>query len=140
MDRGPFLLANPLAPRFQEFSRIRNTTPRTRPRGTWEGDSSMQHITCDLCGKELRPGEDPRYVVKIEAYAAHDPAEITEADLDEDHMEALSKTLHELEENEDPDSMDILTEVSRGGEQWLWFVEAHQQGRPVPTEGARSKR
>jgi hypothetical protein len=39
-------------------------------------------------------------VVKIEAYAAHDPAEITEADLDEDHMEALSQTLRELEENE----------------------------------------
>ena len=60
----------------------------------------MQHITCDLCGKELRPGEDHRYVVKIEAYAAHDPAEITEADLDEDHMEALSQTLRELEESE----------------------------------------
>ena len=26
--------------------------------------------------------------------------------------------------------MDILTEVSRGVEKWLWFVEAHQQGRP----------
>jgi hypothetical protein len=60
----------------------------------------MQHITCDLCGKGLRAGEDHRYVVKIEAYAAHDPAELTEADLDEDHMEALSKTLRELEENE----------------------------------------
>ncbi len=60
----------------------------------------MQHITCDLCGKELRPGEDHRYVVKIEAYAAHDPAELTEEDLDEDHMEALSQTLRELEEND----------------------------------------
>ncbi len=60
----------------------------------------MLHITCDHCGKELRPGEDQRYVVKIEAYAAHDPAEITEADLDEDHMEALSQTLRELEEND----------------------------------------
>jgi hypothetical protein len=67
----------------------------------------MQHITCDLCGKELRPGEDHRYVVKIEAYAAHDPAEITEDDLDEDHMEALSKTLRELEENDSsPDLVD----------------------------------
>jgi len=60
----------------------------------------MLHITCDLCGKDLRPGEDHRYVVKIEAYAAHDPTEITEADLDEDHMEALSQTLRELEEND----------------------------------------
>src|SRR3954466_9745123 len=97
MDRGPFLLAKQLALRVQEYSRLRNTTPRARPRGTWEGISSMQHITCDLCGKGLRPGEDHRYVVKIEAYAAHDPAELTEADLDEDHMEALSKTRRELE-------------------------------------------
>src|SRR5947209_12422451 len=59
----------------------------------------MVHVTCDLCGKELRPGDDHRYVVKIEAYAAHDPAEITEADLDEDHMEAVSQLLRDMEEN-----------------------------------------
>jgi starvation-inducible DNA-binding protein len=68
----------------------------------------------------------------------------------EEHVAALSDVLaqfsakaraaiDELEELEDPDSMDILTEVSRGTEQWLWFVEAHQQSRPVSTEG-RSKR
>jgi len=60
----------------------------------------MVHVTCDLCGKELRPGADQRYVVKIEAYAVHDPAEITEADLDEDHMEAVGQMLREEEENE----------------------------------------
>src|SRR5439155_18320968 len=77
------------------------TRPASHPRCMiWEVDSSMLHITCDHCGKELRLGEDQRYVVKIEAYAAHDPAEITEADLDEDHMEALSQTLRELEEND----------------------------------------
>jgi hypothetical protein len=59
----------------------------------------MLHVTCDLCGKKLRPAEDHHYVVKIEAYAAHDPAEITEADLDEDHMEAVSKILRDMEEN-----------------------------------------
>ena len=55
----------------------------------------MLHFTCDLCGKELRPGEDQRFVVKIEAFAAHDPAELTEEDLDEDHMEAISQLLRE---------------------------------------------
>jgi hypothetical protein len=60
----------------------------------------MVHVTCDLCGKDLRQGEDQRYVVKIEAYAVHDPAEITEADLDEDHMEIVSQILREEEENE----------------------------------------
>ena len=59
----------------------------------------MLHVTCDLCGKQLRPGHDPHYVVKIEAYAAHDPAEITEADLDEDHMEAVSQLLRDMEDD-----------------------------------------
>ena len=68
----------------------------------------------------------------------------------EEHVAAMSDVLaefsakaraaiDELEEIEDPDSMDILTEVSRGVDQWLWFVEAHQQTRPASTEG-RSKR
>jgi hypothetical protein len=55
----------------------------------------MLHFSCDLCGKEMRPGEDDRFVVKIEAYAAHDPAELTEEDLNEDHMEAISQLLRE---------------------------------------------
>jgi hypothetical protein len=59
----------------------------------------MLHVTCDLCGKVLRPGDDHRYVVKIEVFAAHDPAEITEADLDDDHMEAVSQLLREMEDN-----------------------------------------
>ena len=59
----------------------------------------MQHFTCDVCGKELQPQDDLRYVVKIEAYAAQDPGEITDADLDEDHMEAVSQLLREEEEN-----------------------------------------
>ena len=63
----------------------------------------------------------------------------------EDHVAAMTNVLaqfgtkaraaiDELEEIEDPDSMDILTEVSRGVDQWLWFVEAHQQTSPVSTE------
>jgi hypothetical protein len=58
----------------------------------------MQHYTCDVCGKELHCDEDQRYVVKIEAFAAQDPAEITEADLDDDHMEAVSQLLQEEDE------------------------------------------
>ena len=69
----------------------------------------------------------------------------------EDHVNALSDVLaqfsgkareaiEELDELEDPDSADILTEVSRGVDKWLWFVEAHQQTTPVSTEGRRSQR
>jgi hypothetical protein len=56
----------------------------------------MLHITCDLCGKELRGGED-HYVVKIEVFATQDPAQLTEADLDADHLEAVSDLLHDIE-------------------------------------------
>jgi hypothetical protein len=53
----------------------------------------MVHFTCDLCGKDLTASGDPRYVVKIEAFAGFDPNEITEDDLDDDHMEAVSQLL-----------------------------------------------
>ncbi len=53
----------------------------------------MVHFTCDLCGKDLTASGDPRYVVKIVAYAGFDPTEITEDDLDDDHMEAVSQLL-----------------------------------------------
>ena len=70
----------------------------------------MLHVTCDLCGKEVVPGDDHRYVVKIEVFPAQDPMEITEADLDEDHMEAVSELLKELE---DADAGLELPEVSK---------------------------
>jgi hypothetical protein len=58
----------------------------------------MMHFTCDLCGKELRPGRDAHFIVKIEAFAVHNPAELTEADLEEDHLEAIGQLLSEAEE------------------------------------------
>jgi starvation-inducible DNA-binding protein len=55
-----------------------------------------------------------------------------------DHVAALSDALaqfgrtarigiEEMNELEDADSADILTEISRGIDKWLWFVEAHNQ-------------
>ena len=35
--------------------------------------------------------------------------------------------IEELTALADADSVDILTEISRGVDQWLWFVEAHAQ-------------
>jgi len=66
----------------------------------------MQHFSCDLCGKDLIPQEDHRFVVKIEVFAAHDPRELTEADLDEDHIEAVSQMLRDLDEDDlaDPET------------------------------------
>jgi hypothetical protein len=65
----------------------------------------MLHVTCDHCGKQVGAGED-HYVVKIEVFAAHDPAEITEADLEEDHMEAVSQLLQELEESDEAEGVE----------------------------------
>ncbi|MFL5447225.1 MAG: DNA starvation/stationary phase protection protein Dps [Gemmatimonadales bacterium] len=56
----------------------------------------------------------------------------------QDHVEALSTALasfgrgcregiDQLDELGDADGADILTEISRGVDKWLWFVEAHQQ-------------
>src|SRR3989441_5481672 len=56
-----------------------------------------------------------------------------------EHVAALSDALamfgrtvrvgiEEMNELEDAASADILTEISRGVDKWLWFVEAHQQG------------
>lgn len=58
----------------------------------------MLHYTCDSCGTDLTPGDAPRYVVKVEAFAAADPAALTEADLDADHVEEMAELLSELEE------------------------------------------
>jgi hypothetical protein len=60
----------------------------------------MLHYSCDSCGKDLTPGVTARYVVKVEAFAAADPAELTEADLDTDHVEAMAELLSEIEDGE----------------------------------------
>jgi starvation-inducible DNA-binding protein len=58
----------------------------------------------------------------------------------EDHVKHLSvalaafgsrmrTTIGECEDVGDADSTDICTEISRGVDKWLWFVEAHGQAR-----------
>jgi len=62
----------------------------------------MLRYTCDLCGKDMQPGDDRRFTVKMEVFAAHDPAELTEADLDQDHMDEIGEMLDELEDQDQP--------------------------------------
>lgn len=56
----------------------------------------------------------------------------------QEHVDALSSALatfghgtrvaiNEADELADPATADILTEITRGIDKWLWFVEAHQQ-------------
>jgi starvation-inducible DNA-binding protein len=57
----------------------------------------------------------------------------------EEHVDALSSALAQfgnstreaidrVDQLDDPATVDILTEITRGTDKWLWFVEAHQQG------------
>jgi len=59
----------------------------------------MVHYSCDRCSKSLLSGEDSRYVVRIEVYAAHEPAELGEV-ADSDHLDELSEYLDEIETGE----------------------------------------
>lgn len=65
----------------------------------------MVHFTCDLCGKDLSACGDQRYVVKIAAYASFDPTELTDEDLDDDHMEAVSQLL-QRDDNTNTEELD----------------------------------
>jgi hypothetical protein len=55
----------------------------------------MLHFSCDLCGKDLTDGRDSRYVVRMEVYAAADPAQLTDADLSDDQLEAVGQLLRD---------------------------------------------
>jgi starvation-inducible DNA-binding protein len=68
---------------------------------------------------------------KIKAY----PTEISRI---EDHLNALierygqfandvRKNIDESDDAGEPDTADIFTEVSRGVDKWLWFLEAHME-------------
>ena len=57
----------------------------------------MLRVSCDHCGREVPAGEN-HHVVKVEVFAVSEPVGLTEADLDKDHMEALSDMLREQED------------------------------------------
>jgi len=60
----------------------------------------MVRITCDGCGKEVHPGQN-HHVVKIEVFASNDFTGLTEADLDQDHVDAMGEMLRQLDDSND---------------------------------------
>jgi len=69
----------------------------------------------------------------------------------EAHVDALSsalaafggvtrKAIDKVDELGDADTVDILTEVSRGVDKWLWFVEAHLHGESADRESSNASR
>jgi hypothetical protein len=61
-----------------------------------------------MCGKTLLAEEDARYVVKVEVYAACDPLEVTEKDLEADRSEEVQRLLDEMA---DMDAEDLEDQV-----------------------------
>lgn len=43
--------------------------------------------------------------------------------------QAARSTINEADELGDADTADLFTEISRGIDKWLWFVEAHSQAK-----------
>jgi len=52
----------------------------------------MIHYSCDCCKRAL-DSEDLRYVVKMEVYAAIDPASMDDGDDDRDHLQEIQEIL-----------------------------------------------
>ncbi len=57
----------------------------------------MRHFSCDICSKNLT-GSETRYVVRMETFAIEERPQLTDADLEQDHIEAMAEMLAELEE------------------------------------------
>jgi hypothetical protein len=61
----------------------------------------MIRYSCDLCKRDLDSEDDLRYVVKIEVYAAFDPAASGEDENDRDHLQEIQDILESLEDADD---------------------------------------
>lgn len=59
----------------------------------------MIRYTCDLCKREIDPQNDLRYVVKMEIYAAMEPAASEEDEDDRDHLEEIQDILERMEDS-----------------------------------------
>lgn len=58
----------------------------------------MRHFSCDLCGKDMTANTDPRYILRMEVFPAHNPDELSAEDLDQDQVDAMAEMLEELEQ------------------------------------------
>ena len=56
----------------------------------------MRHFTCDLCSRPV--GKSEHFVATIEVRPTFNPDEITEADLDSDHLQEMAELIREIEE------------------------------------------
>ena len=71
----------------------------------------MHGICCDGCGEPLLVDSNVRYVVKVQVYAAYDPLEITEDDLEKVTPEAWNDLMEELNDA-DADTLESEVHIS----------------------------
>ncbi len=57
----------------------------------------MIRYSCDICKRDLDPDQDLRYVVKMEVFAAFDPA-ADDDDADRDHLQEIQDILERMED------------------------------------------
>jgi hypothetical protein len=72
----------------------------------------MIRYSCDLCKRELDPQDDLRYVVKVEVYAAFNPAASGDED-DRDHLEEIQDVLERMEDSTDEEIGDDVYQQLR---------------------------
>ncbi|NQU25478.1 MAG: hypothetical protein HQ567_29695 [Candidatus Nealsonbacteria bacterium] len=58
----------------------------------------MIRYSCDICKRDLDPDQDLRYVVRMEVFAAIDPA--ADDDEDRDHLQEIQDILERMEDTE----------------------------------------
>ena len=63
-------------------------------------------LVCEMCGKTLLVDEDVRYIIDIRVYAAYDPMEITEEDLQKDHIAEMQRIIEILEKRDPQEVQD----------------------------------
>ena len=72
----------------------------------------MIHYSCDCCKRTL-DADDLRYVVKMEVYAAIDPAAMDDMDDDQDHLQEIQEILQRAGDAVDPQIGDDVYEQLR---------------------------
>ncbi len=70
----------------------------------------MIHHSCDCC-KRMLDSSELRYVVKMEIYAAMDPAANEDLDDDRDHLQEIQDILQRAENDPDMDADDMYEEL-----------------------------
>jgi hypothetical protein len=69
------------------------------------GWPAMDHLTCDLCKRELRLDSPVRYEVHIEVKAAHDPLDL-DRPVTPDYRAEMARLLRQLGPLSDEEIMD----------------------------------